>query len=120
MALGQLLKEITSRCSTKQRKAHEFYTELGIVLRLLVQPSQGVYPTGPIVTHSWLLDRDHPDMGPKASKSPTAMLVYLRLLRELAVPNFESTLEYGTAMLSRYPRHMNEDERMTTYMTYMW
>lgn len=59
------------------------------------------------------------DMGPKASKSPTAMLVYLRLLRELAVPNFESTLEYGTAMLSRYPRHMNEDERMTTYMTYM-
>eukprot|EP00892_Ulva_mutabilis_P009155 jgi/Ulvmu1/6611/UM003_0248.1 len=56
--------------------------------------------------HSVLLD-----MGSKALHHPKPMLAYLRLLRELGVPNFEATVEYGTALLSRYPRHMSQDER---------
>lgn len=51
------------------------------------------------------------DMGPKALKHPQKMLAYLRLLRELSVPNFEGVVEYGTALLSRFPRHMSQDER---------
>lgn len=54
------------------------------------------------------------DLGPKALKHPKAMLSYLRLLRELSVPDFEGVLEYGTAMLSRFPRHMSQDERAIT------
>lgn len=50
-------------------------------------------------------------MGPKALKHPKAMLNYLRLLRELSVPDLEGVLEYGSCLLSNYPRHMSQDER---------
>lgn len=53
-------------------------------------------------------------LGPSAVQHGRAMVTYLRLLRELGVTDTEGTLEYGSAVLTKFPRKLGLDER--TYL----
>ena len=55
-------------------------------------------------------------LGPSAVKHCKPMMTYLRLLRELGVPDPEGVLEYGSAVLTKFPRKLGLDER-TFYIT---
>lgn len=45
------------------------------------------------------------------------MMAYLRLLRELGVPDPEGVLEYGSAVLTKFPRQLSLDERAACITT---
>lgn len=56
-------------------------------------------------------------LGPAAVKNCKSMMAYLRLLRELGVPDPEGVLEYGSAVLTKFPRQLSLDERAACITT---
>jgi hypothetical protein len=54
-------------------------------------------------------------LGASATSNSREMLTFLRCLRELGVSDCEGVLEYGSALLARFPRQMSAEERTTPY-----
>jgi hypothetical protein len=50
-------------------------------------------------------------LGPSAVHHGHAMVTYLRLLRELNITDAEGVLEYGSAVLTKFPGKLSMEER---------
>lgn len=55
-------------------------------------------------------------LGPSAVQNGHAMVTYLRLLRELGVTDTEGVLEYGSAVLTKFPGKLGMDERTHSFI----
>lgn len=49
-------------------------------------------------------------LGPSAVQNYRPMLTYTRLLRELGVTDSEGVLEYGSALITKFPRKLGWEE----------